>query len=155
MFIFEVSHVLMLFVVNWNAKLVFEVFYVLVLFVGSKCKIHFWSVSCTIVYLRILAMLKLFLKCFVCDYYLWMIWVLLLFLFGSVFVWHSYLWMIEVLSSFSWFWFFFILEGTTPIIVEKPKSSFTSWKQNQSSTMSAPWCRLLTQNQLVMYLIHN
>ncbi|XP_017252690.1 uncharacterized protein LOC108223114 isoform X2 [Daucus carota subsp. sativus] len=31
---------------------------------------------------------------------------------------------------------------------EKPKSSFTSWKQNQSTTMSAPWCRLLTQNQL-------
>ncbi|KAK1357931.1 AAA domain-containing protein [Heracleum sosnowskyi] len=39
-------------------------------------------------------------------------------------------------------------EGTTPVIVEKPKSSFTSWKQNQSSTMSDPWCRLLTQNQL-------
>ncbi|KAK0588352.1 hypothetical protein LWI29_038480 [Acer saccharum] len=43
-----------------------------------------------------------------------------------------------------------IAEGSTPIVMEKPRSSFSSWslyqKQNPSFEMSAPWCKLLSQS---------
>ncbi|KAK4843365.1 hypothetical protein QYF36_007268 [Acer negundo] len=43
-----------------------------------------------------------------------------------------------------------IAEGSTPIVMEKPRSSFSTWslyqKQNPSFEMSAPWCRLLSQS---------
>ncbi|PSR89548.1 ATPase family AAA domain-containing protein [Actinidia chinensis var. chinensis] len=42
-----------------------------------------------------------------------------------------------------------IAEGSSPIVVEKPMSSFSSWsayqKQNPSFETSTPWCRLLSQ----------
>ncbi|PSS07681.1 Spastin like [Actinidia chinensis var. chinensis] len=42
-----------------------------------------------------------------------------------------------------------IAEGSSPIVVEKPRSSFSSWsayqKQNPSFETSTPWCRLLSQ----------
>ncbi|KAJ4838488.1 hypothetical protein Tsubulata_021088 [Turnera subulata] len=41
-------------------------------------------------------------------------------------------------------------EGTTPVVVEKPRSSFSSWslyhKQNPSFETSPPWCKLLSQS---------
>ncbi|KAL8474600.1 hypothetical protein ACS0TY_031160 [Phlomoides rotata] len=36
-------------------------------------------------------------------------------------------------------------EGATAAVAEKPKSSFTSWKQNQGFETTSPWCRLLTE----------
>ncbi|CAK9170296.1 unnamed protein product [Ilex paraguariensis] len=38
-----------------------------------------------------------------------------------------------------------IAEGTTPTIVDKPRSTFSSWKQNQGHETTTPWCKLLTQ----------
>ncbi|KAL3512583.1 hypothetical protein ACH5RR_025300 [Cinchona calisaya] len=38
-----------------------------------------------------------------------------------------------------------VAEGTTPAIVDKPRSSFSSWKQQNSYEMTTPWCRLLSQ----------
>ncbi|KAL5750743.1 hypothetical protein ACOSP7_025346 [Xanthoceras sorbifolium] len=43
-----------------------------------------------------------------------------------------------------------IADGSTPVVMEKPRSSFSSWslyqKQNPSYEMSTPWCRLLSQS---------
>jgi SpoVK/Ycf46/Vps4 family AAA+-type ATPase len=38
-----------------------------------------------------------------------------------------------------------IAEGSSPIVVDKPRSSFSSYKQNPSAETATPWCRLLTQ----------
>ncbi|KAK6924689.1 ATPase, AAA-type, core, partial [Dillenia turbinata] len=42
-----------------------------------------------------------------------------------------------------------ISEGTTPTVLDKPRSSFSSWslcqKQNPSFETSTPWCKLLSQ----------
>ncbi|KAH7865974.1 hypothetical protein Vadar_013788 [Vaccinium darrowii] len=42
-----------------------------------------------------------------------------------------------------------IAEGSSPVVVDKPRSSFSSWaayqKQNPSFETSTPWCRLLSQ----------
>lgn len=40
-----------------------------------------------------------------------------------------------------------VAEGTTPVILDKTRSSFSSWKQHQGYEMPAPWCRLLSQYQ--------
>ncbi|KAK4436871.1 Spastin [Sesamum alatum] len=39
-----------------------------------------------------------------------------------------------------------VAEGTAPAVVDKPRSSFTSWKQHQGFETNAPWCRLLTES---------
>ncbi|KAL0441932.1 UNVERIFIED_CONTAM: Spastin [Sesamum radiatum] len=39
-----------------------------------------------------------------------------------------------------------VAEGTAPAAVDKPRSSFTSWKQHQGFETNAPWCRLLTES---------
>ncbi|KAL7191723.1 hypothetical protein ACSBR2_023748 [Camellia fascicularis] len=42
-----------------------------------------------------------------------------------------------------------IADGSSPVVVDKPRSSFSSWstyqKQNPSFESSTPWCRLLSQ----------
>ncbi|CAL5445197.1 unnamed protein product [Camellia sinensis] len=42
-----------------------------------------------------------------------------------------------------------IADGSSPVVVDKPRSSFSSWstyqKQNLSFESSTPWCRLLSQ----------
>lgn len=41
-------------------------------------------------------------------------------------------------------------EASVPILGEKLRSSFSSWKQqNQSCEMATPWCRLLAQSPSV------
>ncbi|KAL0355118.1 UNVERIFIED_CONTAM: Spastin [Sesamum radiatum] len=39
-----------------------------------------------------------------------------------------------------------VAEGTAPAVVDKPRSSFTSWKQHQGFETNAPWCRLVTES---------
>uniref|UniRef100_A0A2C9UJ69 AAA+ ATPase domain-containing protein n=1 Tax=Manihot esculenta TaxID=3983 RepID=A0A2C9UJ69_MANES len=43
-----------------------------------------------------------------------------------------------------------IAEGSTPLVVDKPRSSFSSWslyqKQNAAFEASTPWCKLLSQS---------
>ncbi|KVH98985.1 hypothetical protein Ccrd_022782 [Cynara cardunculus var. scolymus] len=40
-------------------------------------------------------------------------------------------------------------EASVPVLPEKPRSSFSSWKQqNQSCETATPWCRLLAQTSL-------
>ncbi|KAI3688665.1 hypothetical protein L2E82_46411 [Cichorium intybus] len=42
-----------------------------------------------------------------------------------------------------------IAQGSVPVLGEKMRSSFSSWKQqNQSCEMATPWCRLLAQTSL-------
>lgn len=51
-----------------------------------------------------------------------------------------------------------IPEGCSPIVADKPRSSFSSWKQSQSLETPTPWCRLLTQypqNQTVTVYTKN
>ncbi|KAI3454998.1 hypothetical protein Pfo_011661 [Paulownia fortunei] len=40
-----------------------------------------------------------------------------------------------------------VAEGAAPAIADKPRSSFTSWKQHQGVETNSPWCRLLTESQ--------
>ncbi|KAF9671691.1 hypothetical protein SADUNF_Sadunf12G0073900 [Salix dunnii] len=41
-----------------------------------------------------------------------------------------------------------IAEGSTPVVLEKPRSSFSTWSlyQKQNSSFETPWCKLLTQS---------
>ncbi|KAJ9140180.1 hypothetical protein P3X46_030857 [Hevea brasiliensis] len=42
-----------------------------------------------------------------------------------------------------------IAEGSTPLVVDKPRSSFSSWslyKQNTAFETSTPWCKLLSES---------
>ncbi|KAJ6764205.1 AAA ATPASE putative [Salix koriyanagi] len=41
-----------------------------------------------------------------------------------------------------------IAEGSTPVVLEKPRSSFSTWSlyQKQNSGFETPWCKLLTQS---------
>ncbi|KAG8388088.1 hypothetical protein BUALT_Bualt02G0088800 [Buddleja alternifolia] len=41
-----------------------------------------------------------------------------------------------------------VVEGAAAAVVDKPRSSFTSWKQHQGFQTDTPWCRLLTQSPL-------
>ncbi|XP_024976466.1 uncharacterized protein LOC112514310 isoform X1 [Cynara cardunculus var. scolymus] len=42
-----------------------------------------------------------------------------------------------------------IAQASVPVLPEKPRSSFSSWKQqNQSCETATPWCRLLAQTSL-------
>ncbi|KAK6127604.1 hypothetical protein DH2020_038642 [Rehmannia glutinosa] len=38
-----------------------------------------------------------------------------------------------------------VAEGAAAAVVDKPRSSFTSWKQHQGFETTSPWCRLLTE----------
>ncbi|GFQ00497.1 hypothetical protein PHJA_002193700 [Phtheirospermum japonicum] len=42
-----------------------------------------------------------------------------------------------------------VAEAATAV-VDKPRSSFTSWKQHQGFKMTSPWCRLLTESTQYM-----
>lgn len=44
-------------------------------------------------------------------------------------------------------------EGSSPIVVDKPRSSFSSYKQTPSSETATPWFRLLTQYPQVSPLV--
>ncbi|KAI3463628.1 hypothetical protein Pfo_020291 [Paulownia fortunei] len=39
-----------------------------------------------------------------------------------------------------------VAEGAAAAVVDKPRSSFTSWKQHQGFETTSPWCRLLTES---------
>ncbi|XP_011044170.1 PREDICTED: uncharacterized protein LOC105139438 isoform X2 [Populus euphratica] len=41
-----------------------------------------------------------------------------------------------------------IAEGSTPVVLEKPRSSLSTWNlyQKQNSSFETPWCKLLTQS---------
>ncbi|XP_034909041.1 uncharacterized protein [Populus alba] len=41
-----------------------------------------------------------------------------------------------------------IAEGSTPVVLEKPRSSLSTWSlyQKQNSSFETPWCKLLTQS---------
>ncbi|KAI3673600.1 hypothetical protein L6452_39723 [Arctium lappa] len=42
-----------------------------------------------------------------------------------------------------------IAQASVPVLAEKPRSSFSSWKQqNQSCETATPWCRLLAQTSM-------
>ncbi|GKB04781.1 P-loop containing nucleoside triphosphate hydrolase superfamily protein [Tanacetum coccineum] len=42
-----------------------------------------------------------------------------------------------------------VSQASVPVLADKPRSSFTSWKpQNQSCETATPWCRLLAQSSL-------
>lgn len=44
-----------------------------------------------------------------------------------------------------------VFEGSSPVVLDKPRSSFSAWNlyQKQSLT-SPPWCKLLSQSALVI-----
>ncbi|KAL6494382.1 hypothetical protein OROGR_031182 [Orobanche gracilis] len=39
-----------------------------------------------------------------------------------------------------------VVEGAAAAVVDKPRSSFSSWKQHQGFETTSPWCRLLTES---------
>ncbi|XP_073272500.1 uncharacterized protein [Primulina huaijiensis] len=41
-----------------------------------------------------------------------------------------------------------VAEGAVAAVADKPRSSFTSWKQHLGFETTTPWCRLLTQSSL-------